>query len=298
MSELTSTARRRELGAALRQIREQYGLKGQDMAARMGWLPSQVSRAETGKRVMTPVEVATYTAFCDVSANELAELLHLAAEPEDYRIKPHLGQMPDELRTLIFHEQTASSIDIFEPIYVPGLLQTEDYIRALFHEFGALDAAKIDECAQIRLSRRSILTRIYPPQCQFFVHENALRTPIGGPRVMQEQMLHLLFSDTRPQSSIRVVPTSAGGSGTAAGSFHIFRYGEGKPVVYLQHETTSDFLESHEDLEVYRATLNRVARVALGEGQSRDLIARIASDYERQGAAQHDEVGGMAQEHL
>lgn len=292
MSELVSTARRRELGAALRRIREQYGLKGQDMAERLGWLPSQVSRAETGKRVMTPVEVATYTALCDVAGPELAELLRLAAEPDDYRLKP----APTRLRTLIFHEQTASSIEIYEPIFLPGLLQIEDYSRAVFMEAGKVDPADIERWVQVRLGRRSILTRIYPTQCWFYVHENALRMPFGSPQVMHEQMLHLLFQGGRPQCSIRVVPTSAGGRGVASGSFHIFNFPEGAPVVHVEHETTGGFLESRAELEAYRAVLNRVASVALDEGQSRDLIARIASDYERQGVAQ--DGPGVAQEQL
>jgi transcriptional regulator with XRE-family HTH domain len=295
MSELVSTARRRELGAALRRIREQYGLKGQDMAERMGWLPSQISRVETGKRLMTPVEVATYTALCDVAGPQLAELLRLAAEPDDYRIERHLRRIPDGLRPLIFHEQTASSIEIYEPIFMPGLMQTEDYIRALFAEGGMVPPGEIEGQTQNRLSRRSIITRIYPTQCWFYVHENALRTPFGGPKVMHEQMLHLLFQGSRPQCSIRVVPTSAGGRGLAAGSFHIFRYREDAPIVYVEHQTTSEFLESRVELEAYQAVLKRVASVALDEGQSRDLIARIASDYERQGVARH-EPGGLAQE--
>ncbi len=96
MSDYVSTARRRELGAALRRIRERRGLNGQDMATRLGWAPSMVSRVETGKRPMTLVEVATYTGLCNVAGEEQVELLSLAIEPDDYRIKPHDGEMPDD----------------------------------------------------------------------------------------------------------------------------------------------------------------------------------------------------------
>jgi transcriptional regulator with XRE-family HTH domain len=302
MSDYVSTARRRELGAALRRIRERRGLNGVDMATKLGWAPSMVSRAEKGKRALTLVEVATYTGLCNVAGQEQAELLDLAVEPDDYRIKPHDGQMPDELRTLVFHEQTASSIEVFEPIYLPGITQTEDYARAVFEESGRQKSADIENRVQIRLARRSVLNRTYPAQCSLYVHENALRTVIGSPGVMHEQMLHLLFQGTRPQCSIRVVPRSAGGRGTAAGSFHIFGYPEGAPVVYVQHETTSQFLESEKDLLGYRNVLKRVASVALDEGQSREFIAWVASDHERQGVAQHEDGAGrpapLAQEQL
>lgn len=295
MSELISTARRRELGAELRRLREQLGIKGQDMAARLEWTPTMVSRIETGKRVVTQFEVLKYTTVCGASAGTQAALLELAGEPDDYRLKPHDGKMPDQLKALRFHESTANAIDFCEPIYIPGLMQTEDYIRALFVEGGKVDPAEIDTLIDLRLTRRDVLTRVNPAQCTLFVHENALRMQVGGPWVMHEQMLHLLFASTRPQCSIRVIPSSTGARGAAPGAFWIFSYPEGTPVVYLEHETTSDFLESRKDLLAYRDVLNRVARVALNEAQSREFVAWMASEYERRGAAQHGSPG-VAQE--
>jgi transcriptional regulator with XRE-family HTH domain len=295
MAEVLSTARRRELGAELRRIREHSGLNGVDMAWRLGWDPSMLSRAETGKRGITNVEIASYTGLCGVAGNQLAELLKLAEEPDAHRIKPLGGRLPDELRTLIFHEQTAIEIESYQPIYLPGVTQTEDYIRALFLEGDHLDAADIESRVQARLSRRIILTRQQPVRCFFYVHENALRVPIGNAQVMYEQMLHLLFLGGRPQCAIRVVPIAAGSRGLAAGSFQVFSYSEGWPVICAEHETTSDFLESREDLLGYREVLNRVANVALDEARSRELIEGLASDYERQGAV---DATGMAEEQL
>jgi transcriptional regulator with XRE-family HTH domain len=302
MTEIVSTGRRRELGAELRRIREQRGYKGYDMASRLGWTTSTVSRVETGKRGLTQVEVATYVALCGVAADELDEVLELAKEPDSYRIKPHGGNLPDELRTLIFHESTATAIETLEPIYIPGLAQTADYARALFHETGLEDESKIEGCVQTRMGRRTLLNGWSPPQCEFYVHENALRAPIGGPGVMSEQLLHLLFLGNRPHCSVRVVPVSVGGRGMAAGSFHIFRYEEDPPVVCVQHETTSEFLEDRTEVANYRRVLNRVASVALDEAESREFLAMVASEYERQEEAQHGgcarEQSGLAEEQL
>ncbi|HEY3753297.1 MAG TPA: DUF5753 domain-containing protein [Pseudonocardiaceae bacterium] len=232
----------------------------------------------------------------------MTELLSLADEPDDNRLKPHGGRVPDELRTLIFHEQTANEIHSFQPIYIPGVAQTEDYARALFVEGGIIDAADIENCVQIRVSRRDVITRVDPAQCVFYVHENVLRAPVGSPQVMYEQMLHLLFLSTRPQCSIRVVPVAAGVRGMAAGSFQVFGYPEGAPVVSVQHETTSEFLENGEHVASYRKVLRRVASVALDDARSRELIALVASDYERQGVAGYDhgagKRAGLAQEQL
>jgi len=76
----------------------------------------------------------------------------------------------------------------------------------------------------------------------FFVHEHALRSLIGGPRVMNEQLLHLLFMGNRPECAIRVVPISAGAAGMNGGGFLIFGYKEDPSLVYVSHATTSEFL--------------------------------------------------------
>jgi transcriptional regulator with XRE-family HTH domain len=288
MTIFVSTARRRELGAELRRIRESRGYNGQDMALHLNWTTTMLSRAETGKRPMTVAEVATYTGLCGVTGDRQRKLLDLLDEPDEYRIKPHDGQIPDQLRSLIFHESTASVIEMFEPIFVPGILQTPEYARALFEGSTRFDVVDVDAWVDIRMSRREVLTRIDPALCTVFVHENALRMQIGDPQVMAEQMLQLVFATGRPQCSIRVVPCSAGVRGLAPGSFQIFSYADEPPVIYLPHETTSDFLENGRELLAYRAVLNRLATVALDGAQSLQWIAQMASDYER-GVARHDD---------
>lgn len=292
MTDLNSTARRRELGARLRRLRELCGVNGSDMAAKLNWHPTMVSRAETGKRTMSTLEVATYTGLCGVVGEDQKELLDLVDEPDDYRLKAHPGDIPDALQALIHCESTATTIDTYEPMFIPGLMQTPEYARAVFEETGFFDPSIIEGRVQIRMSRRDVLTRINPVQCATFIHENALRASVGSARIMTEQMLQLIFAGGRPQCSIRVVPAAAGTRGLVEGSFHIFGYTDGSPVVYLQHATTCEFLENVPDLKTYRSLLNRIATVALSEARSRDFITWLASEYEQQGAAKHEDGPG------
>jgi hypothetical protein len=139
-----------------------------------------------------------------------------------------------------------------------------------------------------------VLTRANPVVCTLYVHEHALRMPVGGAQVMAEQMLHLVFATGRPQCSIQVVPASAGSRGMTASPFRVFRYTDDPPMVYVQNETTSEFLESGKDLKVYQAVLNRLATVALNDAESRAFIADMAAEYERQGVA--DGPGRLAKE--
>lgn len=255
-----------------------------------------LSRAETGKRVMSTIDVANYTAVCGVTDDQQKELIALAEEPDQYRLKPHPGEVADALRTLIFTESSAKAIDGFEPIYIPGIVQTPEYARALLELGGWFDAAGIDRRVDIRMSRREVLTRYNPAQCTFYVHEHALRAMVGSPQVMLEQMLHLLFVRDRPQCSIRVVPESAGAHGLAASAFQIFHYAEESPVIYVQNETTCEFLENGQDLLIYRTLLNRIASVALDEAQSRTMIVSLAGDYERRAADGAERSPGVAEE--
>jgi hypothetical protein len=91
----------------------------------------------------------------------------------------------------------------------------------------------------------------------------------------------------RPECAIRVVPVAAGARGAASGTFQIFDFKEDPAAVYLQHDTTSEFLETDEEVARCRGILKRIATVALDGAQSREFLAMLASDFERQGDARH-----------
>jgi transcriptional regulator with XRE-family HTH domain len=287
MGDIQTTGRRREVGAELKRIRKQTNQPAYKVAANLGWTASHISRSEAGKRRVTDVDAGHYLGICGARTDELQELLKIVNEPDDYRLQIHDGRIPDQLRTLIFFETTAAQIHNFQPIFIPGIAQTADYARAVFEEGGVEDPTSIEGFVQARVSRGKLLSSPKPPKCMYFIHENALRTPIGGPRVMCEQLLHLLFLGDNPACAIRVVPVSSGGRGVVNGAFQIFGYKEDPPLVYLQHETTSQFLETDEEVAHYRSILRRVATVALDGPESREFLAALASDYEQQGDARH-----------
>jgi transcriptional regulator with XRE-family HTH domain len=295
MGEIQTTGRRREVGAELKRIRQQIPLPAYKVAEKLGWTPSHISRSEAGKRRVTDVDAGHYLGICDAPDAELQEILKIVNEPDEYRLKLHEGGLPDELRSLTFHENTCTQMHSFEPIYIPGVVQTANYARALFLAGGRIDPPRIEGLVQVRKARSRVLDKPKPPNCMFFVHEHALRSPVGGPRVMNEQLMHLLFMGDRPECAIRVVPASAGAPGMACGPFLIFGYKEDPPLVFLEHTTTSEFLENAYEVANYRNILSRVASVALDGVRSREFLAELAGNYERQGDAQGD-AGGLAEE--
>ena len=109
-------------------------------------------------------------------------------------------------------------------------------------------------------------------------HEFVLRLPVGGPVAMSDQLHHLLRMSVRSYLTLRVVPASLGAHAATAGSFKLMEFAEFKPVAYLESETSSLFLEKPEETRAYQRILGALAGTALGEGESRELIATLATE--------------------
>jgi transcriptional regulator with XRE-family HTH domain len=277
-----SSARSRELGVELRKRREAARWRANDLAYQLGWSATKVSRMESGERGVSEVDAAIYLTFCGVLREELDDLLNLAREGSDETwLQEHGERLTDELRTLIFHETAAVTIAWYEPMLVPGQLQTEDYARALFEFARIVPEDRIDHAVRARMERQALLRRREPPEFQFLVHENGLRAPVGNAQIMHEQLLHLVFLNSRPQCEIRVIPAASGPHGAWFGPFMLMRYQGHGPVVYVEGLTTSVFLETRQHIDAYQNVLSRLDRAALDVARSRDLLARLASEYDR-----------------
>lgn len=190
----------------------------------------------------------------------------------------HGSRLPLQLVTYIDHESKAVAISCFDSTLVPGLLQTGDYARALLKEAGRVPADEIDARVAARLARQSLFSRDLPAQFIFYLHEFVLRLPVGGPAVMVEQLQQLQRLSRRPYLTLRVVPASLGAHAATAGSFILMEFAEFKPVVYLESETSSLFLEKPVEIAAYQDILESLAQTALGEGESRKLIATLATE--------------------
>ncbi len=255
------------------------GVSGSEIGRKLGWSQSRVSRILTGKRGGTEMEVVSILAICEVKGDERERLIRLARDQATPGwLQQHGDRLPKQLRTLIDHEDKAVSIGQFQPVVVPGLLQTGDYARELMTETGNAPADEIEDRVAARLARQSLISRRPPVQFDFFVHEFVLRLPIGGRAVMSDQLHHLLRLSVRPQVAIRVVPAAVGGHPAIAGQFEFMEFAEFKPVVYLDTETSCLFLEEPVEIAAYRRVLRGLANRALDEGQSRELIASLATE--------------------
>jgi transcriptional regulator with XRE-family HTH domain len=274
------TARGRALGAELRAWRERAGLEGTEMARRLSWSPTKVCNIESGRRGVSEVDAAMYLACCRTPGDDIKRVLEFFHENADYWVDLHGTHMSDELRSLATLESSASAIQSFECSYIPGLLQTEDYTRALITDAGLVPREVIEPRVGMRKDRQALLRGYRPPQTVFFIHENALRLPVGNDAVMNDQLLHLVFASSRPHISLRVVPTKAGARG-AARAFVLLGYSKAKPLVYLEHDAASLFLDGSRYVDSYRDNMSRLASAALDEDESRRWLAELANEHDR-----------------
>ncbi|MGH3765664.1 MAG: helix-turn-helix domain-containing protein [Pseudonocardiaceae bacterium] len=284
-----STVRSRELGDGLRQAMEGAGLTGKQVAKMLSWSPSFVSMLLTGKRNAREVDIAAFLGVCRVAGEERERLLGLCREQDTPGwFQAHGSGLPTQLVTLIDHENKAVTISAFEAAGVPGLLQTGEYARAVISRIVNVPPGEVDDRVAARLARQSLFSRDRPAAFAFYMHESVLRLPVGGPAVMAAQLDHLHRMSARPYLTLRVVPSALGAHPAMTGAFRLMEFTDIKPVVYLETETSSVFLEKTEEIRAYRNILAALAESALSEGQSRELIAALATELYADGE-DHDD---------
>lgn len=296
-----ATACYRELGAELRKHRETMGLTGDDICRKTGWHRSRISRLEKGQVEIGIVDAIHYLGACKVFASQAKDVLRLCAQAEretGYWLSPHGEWLEDSLTSLIYHESTADRSISYEPMVIPGLLQCRRYARVWIDRSPGLSREAVEAAIQVREQRQQILHRPMASQFLFYIHEQALRLRVGSDNVMREQLLKLLFMAALPHVTLRVLPAAAEVNALFGGPFRLFEFQGHGPLVYLDHVKTGLFLEDREYVADYRRLLPKISSIAMGEAESKALIADLANAVE-QGSQRRDAgIYELEEEHL
>jgi len=189
--------------------------------------------------------------------------------------------MPGWFQPYLGLEEAAILIRTYELQFIPGLLQTRDYARAVMAGGRRLEGADaVERRVQARMSRQAILERPEPPRAWAIIDETALRRPTAGPEVMRAQLEHLIEMNAHPNITIQVVPLSIGAHPAEGGSFSILRFGEPDiaDVVYLEHLTGAIYLDKPEDLTRYMLAMDNLALRSTAPDDTIKVLEGIASD--------------------
>jgi hypothetical protein len=291
MGDKPTTVRMRELGLALRRAVQATGMDNKALARHLGFSTSKVSNLFNGRRGASEIDVAAILAVCGIRGPARDRLLKLAREShEPGWWQDYDDRLPPELTTLIEYENDSNAITDFQQAVVPGLLHVPDYARALLRANVTVPDDEVEDRVDARLGRQEIFNRRNPPRSRFFIDEYALRRTGPGHEIMSEQLHHLLRMSVRPYVQIRVVLDSVGFH-AGGRSFHMIESTELRPVVHIEDQTSSLFLERKATTTAYCRISGALNEVALNEDESRDWIARRARDLGKP-REEHDAAPG------
>ncbi|MDN3357440.1 helix-turn-helix transcriptional regulator [Actinomadura sp. DC4] len=280
------TVRRRRLGMELRRLREASSLMIEDVAKHLECSMSRVSRIETGKSVARIRDVRDMLDLYQVGdATQREQLLTLAKDAQqrgwwtEYESVLSAG-----LDTYVGLEASAASIRTFQTHLVPGLLQTEEYSRALIKVGQPTEsAANIDRMISLRRRRQAMLADAGTLEMWAVLDEAVLRRPIGGHAVMRAQLARLLEVDELPSVTIQVLPFTRGAHPGLGGAFTIIGFPDPTDldVVYVDSPAGNIFLEKDKDVRRHTTWFDHLRAAALPPDESTDFIALVADEFKK-----------------
>lgn len=273
-----STERQRRLAAELRRMRESVGLTINEAAALHRTDRTTVSNTESARSGVSGDRVRVWAANYSCPDAEYVDALAAMARERGRRWwDEYRDVLPASLLDLAELEYYGVAFRSAQIMHFPGLLQHQDYARAVFREaIPLLDDEGLERHVTFRLRRQEILDRPEPPDCTFLIHEAALRMPFGGRKVLGTQLRHLLEQSDRGNVTLGVVPFEAGGLPNA-GSSTLYAYGPVEQLDTVQVDVPAGvaFLHASTHLRNYRAVLDRVEQRSLGAAESLNFILGV-----------------------
>ncbi|MFF7604574.1 Scr1 family TA system antitoxin-like transcriptional regulator [Streptomyces parvulus] len=273
------------VGVQLAGFREDAGLS-QDQAARaLGFSAAKLSRIESGKSRRPPTETDVRALLekygtDPYEASVLLKLLQRAGEPGWWQ-RYDKRLMPEWFDRLVGLQEAASTVRTFEIQYVPGLLQTPAYTRAVVERgLPNAPAAEVGRRVELRKRRTELLDREDAPQLWAIIDESVLLRVLGSQEIMREQLAHLVDMARRPRVTLQVVPLDVTNASAPAIPVTYLRFGGADlpDVVYLEHIRSANFLEDRDETEEYRVALDRLADEALTPRETLDRLHRTMAE--------------------
>ncbi|MEO6767856.1 MAG: helix-turn-helix transcriptional regulator [Umezawaea sp.] len=277
-----TTARSRELGQELHLARKRAKLTATTVAEELGWSPGKLSKMEHGWRGTSSWDYGTLLGKLGADRQTRERIQRIAAEQDiGHFIRAHEGRLSDNLLCLMIHEQAALTMHKYEPMLIPGLLQTEAYARTII-DLDTPDSSDLELMVEARMGRQSALTGVRAPDAVFYIHETALRGFIGSPEVMHDQMMRLVFMCEWTRVALRVIPMSAASHPALNHSSNLMTFAKSiKPVAYSETDVATVFTEEQRSIEAYQRKQKVLAGLAFDAEQSRSVFARWADFYDR-----------------
>jgi hypothetical protein len=278
------TVKRRRLASELRRYREVASLTIEEVATRLEWSMAKISRIENARVSVLPRDVKFLLREYGLSEQDEAWelLLTLARESRTKGWWQQYGDaIPDWFQVYVGLEAEAATVHKYDSEFVPGLLQTEDYARAIHRAYlvGEPDE-EIERRVQVRMARQDLLTSDGQPEVWSVLNEAVIRRVVAGKEAMKRQLLRLVEATAMVNVTLQVIPFAAGAHSSMGGPFSMLSFPEpGDPdIVYIEYQTGALYLEKHDEVRRYRLAFDHLRAAALSIEDSRALIAAAADE--------------------
>ncbi|MGI5349755.1 helix-turn-helix domain-containing protein [Streptomyces sp. CA-250714] len=281
---------RLQLGSELRQLRQAAGLNGRQVVRKLLWSSSKLTRLETGDNAS--VEPSDVIALCQIygaTAEQRAVLEGYAAVTKTRRDWWQSAEYRPVIRpgfkAYLGLEATASAFQTYASEFVPGLLQTEAYVRAIYaNGHQALSAEEVDSLVTVRMTRQEALLRTESPlKLTAIINEAVLRRAVGGPKVIRGQLGHIVDVVTaRPNVRVQVVPFKLGLHPAMSGPFVVLRFSDRavpRHIVYLENLAGAWVYRKEGDVERYVEAFADLQALAPGPHESLNLIKKAVKEH-------------------
>jgi transcriptional regulator with XRE-family HTH domain len=268
------------LGGQLRRLRESRGITAQAAARAIRGSESKISRIELGRNAIREIDVLDLLTFYGVDATEREQLLNLAEQANRpgwwHRFNDIL---PDWFQAYVGMEEAATSIRIYEPQFIPGLLQTPRYTAAVL----TMCDIPISEAERHVILRKERQRRFTEGRVKLWaiIEETALRRPIGSKEILLDQLQYLLSLTDRSNLTLQIIPFGRGGHAVPSG-FTILRFGDSdlQDVAYLEHLTSALYFDKKADVDRYLLAMERLSIVSAKPSETPGLLAAIIKQLE------------------
>ena len=268
---------RRQLAVQMRQKRLAAGLTLDEAAEALEWSKTKVSNIETGRSKFPAVsDIGLLLALYKVDEREVTSIQELTRQSR----KRGWWRRYDDVITgdYVSLEAGASHLRVYEPTYIPGLLQTSDYARAVAHETLMRDPDEIERVVEARMHRQTILTADDAPELWAIIDEHALQLLANNhPELCREQVAHLIEMTQQPNTAtIQVLPVSAGLHAGMGGPFVILDYAEpNEATVFIETDTDGLYLDKPPEIDRYRRIFDRLVSKAMDPDEVPDYLKKL-----------------------
>jgi transcriptional regulator with XRE-family HTH domain len=270
------------LGTQLRNLRESRGISAHEAAKAIRASDSKISRIELGRSAIREIDVLDLLTFYGVDPEEREQFLALAEQANRpgwwHRFSDIL---PDWFKSYIGMEEAAKSIRVYDPLFVPGLLQTPQYTAAVL----ALGDIPVSEAERHVILRKERQRRFIEGQLKLWaiVDESALRRPVGSPKILRDQLSYLISLSDRQNLTLQITSQGAGGYAAPSG-FSILRFGDKDmpDVVYVEHLTSALYLDKRVDVDRYLLAMERLSIISNKPAETPGILGAIINELEEQ----------------